>query len=767
MLESSMMGRIWSFRDITERKNMEQRLESELSKFKVLYDLAVNMSAEKSLDENLSYIVEQSRNLLHADTSYIALADEQRQEIYMRTLSGIRTEAFRNMRLPVGKGLGGKVMTTRKGYIIEDYYQDGGITHTVDQVVTDEGVVSGMGVPLQIREKSLGVLYVFNRTKTQFKQEDMDTLSLLGNLAALEIDGQQTQQTLRKSERTSKRLAQENAIVAEIGQIISSTLNIEEVYERFAEEVHRLIPFDRIVINVNNIKKNTVTIAYASGIEVPGRQVGDVIPLHSSVNQEIIRTRSSLLIQTENMAELVTLFPTLQPYLQVGLHSMMMIPLISKDQVIGILHFRSIKSNAYSEEHLKLAERVGSQIAGAIANAKLFTEHLHSEEEKAALQEQFRQSQKMEAIGRLGGGIAHDFNNLLTIIKGYSQLSLLDLKENDPLWGNIQEIQKATQRATDLTRQLLAFSRRQILDLKVIYLNTFLQDLDKMLHRILGEDIELTTLVADDLGKVKIDPSQLEQVILNLAVNARDAMPSGGKLTLETANVELDEEYARAHIGVTPGRYIRLSVSDTGIGMPKEVKENVFEPFFTTKEKGKGTGLGLSTVYGIVKQIGGNIWVYSEPEHGTTFKIYLPRVEEELDSLKLRDETDSLPRGSETVLLVEDEPLVRDLAHRLLKQQGYNVLEAANGVQALRVAQEHAGETIHLLQTDVVMPQMGGKELANQLKILRPEVKVLYTSGYTDDAIVHHGVLEPGINFLQKPFSPATLAQKVREVLDQ
>ena len=409
----------------------------------------------------------------------------------------------------------------------------------------------------------------------------------------------------------------------------------------------------------------------------------------------------------------------------------------------------------------------GGRIIGIRTTIQDISGLKRAEEEMRVLEEQFRQSQKMEAVGRLGGGIAHDFNNLLTIIRGYSQLSLLDLKESDPLWGNIQEIQKATQRATDLTRQLLAFSRRQILDLKVLDLNTLLRELDKMLRRIIGEDIELVTLLSGDLGRVKIDPGQIEQVILNLAVNSRDAMPSGGKLTIETANVVLDEEYAHAHVAVIPGHYVRLSISDTGVGMPQELKEKVFEPFFTTKEKGKGTGLGLSMVYGIVKQIGGNIWVYSEPGHGTTFKIYLPKVEEELDTLHGRDETDYSPRGSETVLLVEDEQEVRLLAHRLLSQQGYRVLEATNGVEALHVAQEHGGEKIHLLLTDVVMPQMGGKELADQLKIFRPDIKVLYTSGYTDDAIVHHGVLEPGTHFLQKPFSLKTLSHKVREVLDR
>ncbi len=394
------------------------------------------------------------------------------------------------------------------------------------------------------------------------------------------------------------------------------------------------------------------------------------------------------------------------------------------------------------------------------------TERKQAEEEKLSLQEQLRQSQKMEAIGQLAGGVAHDFNNLLTVIKGYSQLSLLDLKEDAPLRGNIQEIEKATQRATDLTRQLLAFSRRQILDLKVLDLNTLLNDLEKMLRRIIGEDIELVTLLSEDLGKVKVDPSQIEQVIFNLAVNARDAMPAGGRLAIETANVELDEEYAHAHVSVTPGRYVRLSVSDTGVGMTQEVKEKVFEPFFTTKEKGKGTGLGLSMVYGIVKQSGGNIWLYSEPGRGTTLRIYFPRTEEEADALHRREDTEFFPRGSETVLLVEDDTLVRDLANRLLEQQGYRVLAAANGQEALHVAKEHLGETIHLLLADIVMPQMGGKELADWLKISRPNIKVLFTSGYADNAIVHHGVLDPGTHFLQKPFSLKTLSNKVREVLD-
>ncbi len=867
---------------------------------------------------------------------------------------------------------------------------------------------------------------VFTATCKDGSQKTVDFISVQleagENLVTCEdfTDQIRAEEALRKSEEESRKLAEENAIMAEIGRIISSTLNIDDVYERFAERVRDLIPFDRITIRTINPKDNTVTIAYISGVDIKKHQIGFSTPLPRSVAEECVRTQSGFLLQSESFDEVKSRFPNLFPSFQAGLQSMIFAPLISKDQVIGVLSIQTTKPKAYTQRDLRLAERVGSQIAGAVANVLLFiqlkraeeamreseekfrdlydhapvgyheydkegritkvnrtdlemlgytseeligqpiwklnvgeeivreqvlaklagalppgqnleriykkkdgtifpvliqdrltldekgqisgirctiqdiTEHKQSEEalrqseeryrtileniedgyyevdlpgnftffndslcrmlgysrdeligmgndrytdqenrkklfqafnrvyrtgepvkgfdwevirkdgrklygevsvslirsstgepvgfrgiarditerkraekEMAALQEQLTQSQKMEAVGRLAGGIAHDFNNLLTVIKGYTQLSLLDLKENNPLWENIQEIQKATERAANLTRQLLAFSRRQILDPKVLDLNSLLRDTEKMLRRMIGEDIELVTRLSEGLGKVKIDPGQIEQVVLNLAVNARDAMPSGGKLTIETANAQSDEGYALTHLGLTPGHYVRLSVSDTGVGMSREVQEKAFDPFFTTKEKGKGTGLGLSTVHGIVTQSGGKIWVYSDPGHGTTFKIYFPTIEGELDTLDGRNEPDSSPRGSETVLLVEDESSVRDLANRLLKQQGYRVLEAANGEEALRLAQETAGERIHLLLTDVVLPQMSGKELADQLKTFRPDLKVLYTSGYTDFAVVHHGVLNSGTHFLQKPFSLKTLSQKVREALDK
>ena len=332
--------------------------------------------------------------------------------------------------------------------------------------------------------------------------------------------------------------------------------------------------------------------------------------------------------------------------------------------------------------------------------------------------------------------------------------------------GNIDEIQKAAERAASLTRQLLAFSRRQVMEMKVLDLNTLLRDLEKMLRRVIGESIEMVTQLVEDLGRTRADVGQIEQVFMNLAVNAKDAMPSGGKLTIETANVELDESYARSHVDVKPGHYVMFSVSDTGVGMTPEVRERIFEPFFTTKEMGKGTGLGLSTVYGIVKQSKGHIWVYSVQGKGTAFKIYLPRVDEPLEEIRKEVLKEELPRGNETILIVEDEEEVRKLAGKILERQGYEILETFNGDDAL-VACERRKSPIHLMLADIVMPGMSGSELAKLLIPLYPEIKILYMSGYTDNAIVRHGVLEKGVDYIQKPFTMEGLARKVREVLDK
>jgi len=386
--------------------------------------------------------------------------------------------------------------------------------------------------------------------------------------------------------------------------------------------------------------------------------------------------------------------------------------------------------------------------------------------EQRSLERQFRQAQRLEAVGRLAGGVAHDFNNVLTAITGYSELLLEELPPADPKREDVQEIQAAAQRATALTRQLLAFSRKQVLQTRVLDLNAVVRTLEKMLQRLIGEDVKLEVSLCADLGAVRADPGQLEQVILNLAVNSRDAMPGGGRLTIETANVDFDQPYVREHQGASPGRHVMLAVSDTGIGMDAETQSHIFEPFFTTKEQSTGTGLGLATVYGIVKQSGGHVWVYSEPGGGATFKIYLPRVDEPVEAPGGAVPAQPASRGRETVLVAEDDPSVRRIVTEVLTQKGYRVLQAPDGQAALEMARGEPGE-IELLVTDLVMPGMTGRELAEGLARDRRHLRVIYMSGYTDDAVVRHGVLEEGMPYLQKPFTPQALASKVREVLDQ
>ncbi len=440
-----------------------------------------------------------------------------------------------------------------------------------------------------------------------------------------------------------------------------------------------------------------------------------------------------------------------------GINSFAGYPLLLEGRLVGVMKMFARKKLA--EDTLEALASVADIISQGI-------ERKRAEEALLKSEEQLRQAQKMEAIGQLAGGIAHDFNNLLTAINGYSDLTIRKLERHDPLRRNLEEIRKAGDRAASLTRQLLAFSRKQVLQPKILDLNSVISELQKMLQRLIGEDVELRTVLDPELGRIKADPGQIEQVIMNLAVNARDAMTEGGKLTIETVNVSLDAEYSGQHASAVPGPYVMLVVTDTGVGMSEATQKRIFEPFFTTKELGKGTGLGLSTVYGIVKQSGGYIWVYSETGMGTAFKIYLPRVDESAEEYRRSSGAEYSLQGNETILLAEDEEMVRKLASQVLKMYGYKVLESANGGGALSICEHHTGP-IDLVITDVVMPEMSGREVAERVSLLRPEMKVLFMSGYTDNAIVHQGILDPKANFIQKPFSPTSLALKVRQVLDK
>jgi two-component system cell cycle sensor histidine kinase/response regulator CckA len=401
---------------------------------------------------------------------------------------------------------------------------------------------------------------------------------------------------------------------------------------------------------------------------------------------------------------------------------------------------------------------------GAISG---FDCHFVDMTERKKLEEALLQTQKLESLGLLAGGIAHDFNNILTIIIGYSELAIMKLAGDAPLQAQMKAIHEQGAKAAALTRQLLAFSRKQVMELKIINLNTIIRNMAKMLGRLIGETIEMKLLLQHAVGNIKADPGQIEQIIMNLAINAKDAMPDGGRLVFETDTIALDEEYCRAHVGLAPGSYVLLAVTDSGLGMTPEVKEKIFDPFFTTKAKGAGTGLGLSTVYGIIKQLKGHIFVYSERGHGTSFKIYFPVIqeaEEKMDDEGLRL-PEAAPPGTETILVVDDEASIRYLVCDTLQSLGYTMIEAADGEAALAICKT-AGLTIDLLLTDVIMPGMGGKELADAVRAIQPDVKVLFMSGYTDEVIAHQGVLEPGRLFINKPLMPSILTRKIRKILD-
>ena len=719
----------------------------------ILADLVADINLSRDLDDMLLRVGAGARDLCGSDLAGVALRERGSAAAVFSHWPGARLD-YGRIRVEPGKGVGGMVLATGRPFRTDCYAEDSRITQDYREIVAAEGIVAAMAVPITGQGRVEGLLYVHNRSPRPFTDRDEAILLRLADHAARAIGNARLNEELRTRQGQLEALLEASRELSRIQPVESLLRRITELCGRLLDSASvgiRLVEGDDLVMGEGTAEARRVMVN-------PRLKVGQ------SLSGIVAATREPLVVDD------VGSDPRVEPVhreaaVRFGYSRWLGVPLKAGERVLGVLSVRRAGNRPFTGEELEIAVAFASHAAAALENARLYREAKEAYASLVATQAQLGQSQKMEAVGQLAGGIAHDFNNLLTVVLGRSELALARLRDNDPLRRDLGLIQTTSQRGANLVRQLLAFSRKQVLRPEVLDLGAVVAGLEGMLRRLIGEDIDLVTAAGADLGRVKADPSQIEQVIVNLVVNARDAMPGGGRITVETANVDLDEAFAATHEGLRPGASVRLAVQDTGHGMDAKTQAHIFEPFFTTKEVGKGTGLGLATVYGIVKQSEGYILVESVPGLGTTFTIYLPRVEEDAAPVPASPAPAVLPRGTETILLVEDDPELRALALDILRGSGYTVLEARQGNEALLVLERHAGP-IHLLVTDVVMPQMGGRALAERLASLRPEMKVLYVSGYSEAAIAQHGVLDPGTAFMAKPFTADELTRKIREVLD-
>jgi two-component system cell cycle sensor histidine kinase/response regulator CckA len=643
------------------------------------------------------------------------------------------------------------------------------------------GVCSLLCLPLGPEGRPFGTLLVVRLGEEPLDRDDLDVVSNLAAHASLAITNARTLRQARRELDERVRLAERLRFLSQISRALAASTHdlqrtLDLVARRCAEATGDLCAIHLVSEDGRwlgpagslwhadpelreSVRALFLSAPYPMGVGIAGRVAATGQPLVLSLDSAPTISEQAL--------------PGFRAFAeQTGFSSVLAVPLIGGGQVLGALSLgRRGQGPPYSEEDVRLLHDVADHTALALANNRLLrslqdelSQRRTAQEALKRTEEQLLHAQKMEAVGRLAGGIAHDFNNLLSVILSYSDILLMDLPESSPHYTDISEIRRAGQRAAALTSQLLAFSRQRVPEPRVVDLNAVISGMERMIRRLVGEDVSIRIVPHPELGWVRVDPNHLEQVVMNLVVNARDAMPTGGTLVIETGNVELDESYAIERVGTQSGPHVMLAISDTGTGMDPETRLHIFEPFFTTKG-GRGTGLGLSTVYGIIKQNHGSIWVYSEPGAGSTFKIYLPRLPAPSgESLPLLDAPVAAVGGKERVLVVEDDDQVRALIRGLLARHGYHVLDAAAPRAATRLA-ETCTEPIDLLLTDVILPQMGGRELAGRLTSARPGLRVLYMSGYTENAIVLHGV-EEGLAVLQKPITPDALLRKVREVLD-
>jgi PAS domain S-box-containing protein len=709
------LARIWGTkRDITKRKEAENALRESEERYERLVELSPDAIIVHS-DLRVTFCNTAAANLVGAPSAKVLIgqpvfdfvADSSREMLYNRIVAIHKGESFAAVECKCKRLNGSSVDVEIQSVVFTS--------------------CNGPAIQTVIRDVS------------ERKQAE----------AALQ---EANERAIREYERLVER-------IATLGQILGQARELESIFRALREFTVASVPCDGMVISLHQPDESArkATYCWVDGAE---RDMADLnsIPVKSGLTGRAMKS-GTIVIDNEYQKNISP------SYIVVGKceegsipQSALSAPMIARGRIVGCIEIQSYEHQAYKTEHSTAMKMAANLAATAVENVEL----LEREQENA---EQLRQSQKMDAVGQLAGGVAHDFNNLLTVITGYSELGIRGMAADAPMRRNLEEIKKAGERAASLTRQLLAFSRKQMFQEQMVDLNSVVADMDKMLQRLIGEDIDMVSLLEPDLCQIKADPGQIEQVLLNLAVNARDAMPRGGKLTIETSQALLDQDYFKSHLKADTGRYVVLAVSDTGTGMDAETKKHIFEPFFTTKGVGKGTGLGLATVYGIVRQSGGNIWVYSEPGKGSTFKIYLP-IAEESALAEIDAQPKEIPQGRGTILLVEDEDSVRNLACEILAMKGYRVLTAANGADALKVSADYL-EPIDLMLTDVVMPHLGGRELAEQMALIRSETIVLYMSGYTDDAVVRHGVLDDEMPFLQKPFTPDTLARKVGELLEK
>jgi signal transduction histidine kinase/CheY-like chemotaxis protein len=708
-------------------------------------------------------IVDSVRSLFGAIASILYRWDSELNGLEAFAISGDWGADLDGVVFPGQTGVVGHALNKRRPFSTADLLGDQRVAVVLDEM--QSGLASPpsrslLAVPLIMHERIIGVLGIGRHFGEEFDPDDVAVAQAFADQAAIAIENArlfaEQAELLRSVDHRRARLE----AVLEVNREVSTIQPLHSLLRRVAETCGRLLDTDSVGIRL--IEGDELVIACALGgakevMATPRLKFGESLSGLAAVSGQTVLLKNPLtdprLLRRHREA-----------MQRLGYRAFLAVPITAAGRVVGVLSIQTRRAQGFSEEDVAIVTAFAGQVGVALQNIRLYDDVENALKRLTELQNQLLQSQKMEAVGRLAGGVAHDFNNLLTVITAQSELLLRSLDTGEAREG-IERIGIAAQRAAELTAQLLAFSRKQRLEPRAVDVNTVANELAPMLRRIIGEHIDLRTILEPDPRQVLIDPTQLRQVLMNLILNARDAMPNGGHLTIETANIVLDAEYARHHADITPGPHVMIAVSDTGIGMDAETRTRLFEPFFTTKEPGRGTGLGLATVYGIVKQSGGHIWVYSEVGRGTTFKIYLPATAGQAAAAEpIADGLESL-NGCETVLLVEDEEEVRRLVHRILAERGYRVLEAAHPGAALDIATGYAGK-IDLLLTDVVMPRMSGPVLARLLTDERSDTAVLFMSGYTDNAVVHHDMIGADRAFIQKPFSPDDLARTVRRVLD-